>query len=76
MDLTEILAEVAKQGPVVGLLVYQLIRNQNIIDAKDTIINGLHKEMRDRSDASFERLANITTKNQDIISGLKEVFKG
>jgi hypothetical protein len=76
LDLTELILDIAKQGPLVGLLLYLMVRNQRQLDERDGIITNLHKEMRDIQDKSFERLASIKKDSDAILSALKDAFKG
>lgn len=76
MDLTALILDIAKQGPLVGILLYQLIRNQRLIDERDAAISALHKEMREIQDKSFERLAAIKRDGDAVLSALKDAFKG
>lgn len=76
MDLTEIILDIAKQGPLVGLLLYLMVRNQRQLDERDGIIAALHKEMRELQDKSFERLASMKKDSEAVLTALKDAFKG
>jgi hypothetical protein len=76
LDLTEIILDIAKQGPLVGLLLYLMVRNQSQLDKRDGIISNLHKEIHDLQERSFERLASIKKDSDAVLTALKDAFKG
>lgn len=76
MDLTELILDIAKQGPLVGLLLYLMIDNRKHLDAKEAIIESLHKEMRDMQNQFFDRLATMKKDSESVLTAIKEAFKG
>lgn len=64
MDLTELIMDIAKQGPLVGLLLYLMVRNQKQLDDKDTTIQNLHAEnkmfLKEESGKTRDALNNNT----------------
>lgn len=76
MDLTELIMDIAKQGPLVGLLLYLMIRNNQLIDKRDTTINALNEKIHEIQDKSFERLAAIKRDSDAVLSAVKDAFKG
>lgn len=76
LDLTEIIVEIGKQGPLVGLLLWLLVDNRKRLDAKETTIESLHKEMRGMQEQFFDRLAVIKKDSESVLIAIKEAFKG
>lgn len=76
MDLTEIIVDIAKQGPLVGLLLWLLVDNRKRLDAKEAIIETLHKEIRDMQNQFFDRLATMKKDSESVLTAIKEAFKG
>lgn len=64
MDLSELILDIAKQGPLVGLLLYLMVRNQGQLDVKDKTIQDLHAEnklfLKEESGKTRDALNNNT----------------
>lgn len=75
MDLTELILDIAKQGPLVGLLLYLMVRNQNTIDERNKVIDNLHAEnkalLKEESAKNREALNNNTIALQAIVDSRK-----
>jgi hypothetical protein len=73
LDLTEILLDIAKQGPLVGLLLWLYVDGRKRETENMARIDALQKELRDDKEKSFDKLnavvdryhalANLTLQN-------------
>lgn len=75
MDLTQLILDIAKQGPLVGLLLYLMVQKQKKIDAKEVVIENLHKEIRDMQGKFFDRLETIKKDSESVLLAIKEALK-
>lgn len=76
MDLTALILDIAKQGPLVGLLLYLMVRNQKQIDAKEAVIENLHKEIRDMQNKFFDRVETLKKDSESVLIAIKDAIKG
>lgn len=75
MDLTELILDIAKQGPLVGLLLYLMIDNRKRLDAKEVEINNLNKEFREMQERFFDRLATLKRDGETVLMAIKDAIK-
>lgn len=75
MDLTELILDIAKQGPLVGLLLYLMVRNQKQIDERDTKIENLHSENKSILKEEMAKTRDTINNNTVAFNAFKDVLK-
>lgn len=75
MDLTELILDIAKQGPLVGLLLYLMIRNQGQLDLKDKSIQDLHAENKLFLKEELSKTRETINNNTVAFNAFKDVLK-
>lgn len=76
MDLTELILDIAKQGPLVGLLLYLMVDNRKKLENQESKIESLNKEIRDLHVQFFDRLAAMKKDSESVLMAIKDAIKG
>lgn len=75
MDLTELILDIAKQGPLVGLLLYIMVRNQKQIDELNERIENLHGENKSILKEELGKTRETANNSTQAINTLKDFIK-
>lgn len=76
MDLTEILLDIAKQGPLVGLLLWLYVDGRKRETENMARIDALQKELRDNQEKYLNKSFDQQAQTNAILAALKDAFKG
>lgn len=75
MDLTELILDIAKQGPLVGLLLYLMVKADNKAEKDEKRIQDLHESKNEILKDELEKSRETINNNTIAINAFKDVLR-
>ncbi len=75
MDLTELILDIAKQGPLVGLLLYLMVKGDKKAEKDEIRINELHESKNTILKEELEKSRETINNNTIAINAFKDVLR-